>query len=197
MPRLYKLRISADPQASIVLVVLILTRPIHWVLAWFVAACTHEAFHCIGVYICGGRIYHIKIGLYGARIETSALSVGKEIVCLLAGPLGTLSCLLFVRYLPRISICAVLQSAYNLLPLPDFDGGKALHRILLTISKPLSAEKTCKIIQYITILLIIMFCALCSIAWKMGILPMVLAMIFLMRYGKIKIPCKHGRHRVQ
>ena len=197
MPRLYKLRISIEPQAMIGVVILMLTIPIHWLSAWLIAAAVHELFHCVGVYLCGGRIYNIRIGLYGAKIETSSLSRGKEILCLLLGPLGSLSLLTLSSHYPRLSVCAALQSAYNLLPLPNLDGGQALHRILQILFPAPYSQKICKIIQYVTMTAIIMLCIYCSVQWKLGILPILLAVIFLMRYGQIKIPCKHGNYRVQ
>lgn len=197
MLQLYKFRVRIDPQVIIVLVILMLTFPIHWISAWLIAACTHELFHCVGVYICGGRIYDITVGLNGAKIETSGLPTAKEICCLLIGSIGTLGWILFSTYFPRLSICAALQSAYNLLPFPCLDGGQALCRILDAIFMPRVARCICKCVQYITILLIVAVCLYCSIVWEMGILPILLAIIILLRYGQIKIPCKRGRYRVQ
>lgn len=197
MPQLCKFHIRTDPQAIVALVILVLTIPIHWISAWLIAACTHELFHCIGVYACGGRIYDIQIGLNGAKIQTSELPVGKEVFCLLIGAVGTFSWLLFSHHFPRLSICAALQSAYNLLPLPNLDGGQALRRVLDAIFKPSVAVCICKCVQYITIFMIVVFCLYCSVIWEMGILPILLAIIFLIRYMQIKIPCKRGRHRVQ
>lgn len=197
MPQQYKFQIRTEPKVVIALVILVLAIPIQWISAWLIAACTHELFHCVGVYACGGRIYDIRIGLNGAKIETGGLSVGKEVFCLLIGAVGTFSWLLFSHCFPRLSICAAMQSAYNLLPLPNLDGGQALRRVLDAIFNPSVAECICKCIQYITILLIVVFCLYCSIIWEMGILPILLAIIFLIRYVQIKIPCKRGRHRVQ
>lgn len=197
MPQQYKFQIRTEPKVVIALVILVLAIPIQWISAWLIAACTHELFHCVGVYACGGRIYDIRIGLNGAKIETGGLSVGKEVFCLLIGSIGTLAWLLVSHHFPRLCICAALQSAYNLLPLPSLDGGQALRRALDATFKPSVAENICKCVQYITILLIVVFFLYCSAIWEMGILPIVLVVIFLIRYMQIKIPCKRRRHRVQ
>ena len=58
------------------------------------------------------------------------MSGGREVVCILAGPLGGLSLLLLCRRFPRVAICGMLQSVYNVLPIYPLDGGRALRGIL-------------------------------------------------------------------
>lgn len=117
---------AISPGACILAALLLLTVPLKWLLAAWTAAVFHELCHIAAVHACGGKIWEIQIGAGGAVLETAPMTAGRELVCALAGPLGSLLLVSLVRYLPELAICGCVQGVYNLLPLYPLDGGRAL-----------------------------------------------------------------------
>lgn len=122
--------LAVHPAAGILLALLLMTLPLNWLLAWLMAAVWHEICHVAAVLLLGERVESITLGLLGAQIRTVPLSPGRGIFCALAGPLGGLALVLLWRWFPRIALCALAQSAVNLLPVYPLDGGQALKTFL-------------------------------------------------------------------
>lgn len=97
-----------------------------WTAALIGAAVIHEAGHLIALWACGVRVSRITVGPSGAKIETGPMEPGQELFCALAGPAAGLMVCLFWRFAPRLALCALVQSAFNLLPIYPVDGGRAL-----------------------------------------------------------------------
>lgn len=100
-------------------------------------ALLHEAGHLIAVWLCRGHVASVELNAAGAVIclsQEHAMSYGKELVCVLAGPLVSLACaLIFCLLGDTISgayaasgLC-LLQGVFNLLPAAGLDGGRALN----------------------------------------------------------------------
>lgn len=107
----------------------LLLVPLPWVGAAVLAGMVHELGHLILLWAEGTRIWQIRVGAFGARIETETLDPWHEFCAALAGPaIGTILCL-FYRMLPRTAVCAFIQSAYNLLPVYPMDGGRAMRSL--------------------------------------------------------------------
>lgn len=119
-------RIRADDGFFFLMALLLLTLPLRWVLACFLAAMVHELGHALAVLLCGGRITGVMLSFRGARMDAAPLPVGAELVCVLAGPAASLLLLLLVRPFPRLALCGAVQGAYNLLPLGSLDGARAV-----------------------------------------------------------------------
>lgn len=190
-------KISVSPNLILLLAVMFLTVPMEWCAAWVLAAVVHELCHCAGVILCGGRIMSVHVCPSGARICADIRKTAQEVFCLLAGSVGALSLLAFSSCFPRLALCAVVQSAYNLLPLPDLDGGQVLRRISDCLFAPPFADMLCSAFQKLTVLSVVLFCINGSLTLRLGVLPMALGGIFLLRHGKIKIPCKERCQAVQ
>ena len=121
--------IEEDGGFWIVLGLMVLLFPVRVVAGILLAALIHETGHILAVCLCGGRIRGIWLHIGGARIEATPMTAGREVLCILAGPgFGALTVLAW-KVFPELAVAGLLQTALNLLPLPNLDGGRALRNI--------------------------------------------------------------------
>ena len=106
--------VRVDVSACLMGAFLLLTLPLNWLLSALAAAAFHELCHGAAILLLGGRIWGVRISAGGAVMETEPLSSGKELVCALAGPAGSLLLVLTFRIFPRVAVCALVQAAFNL-----------------------------------------------------------------------------------
>ena len=136
-------KVEITPTFCVFASCLLLMLPFRWLFAAVSAAAVHELCHVGAVRLCGGRIFGVRLWIGGAELETDSLPLWREILCTLAGPVGSLSLLHFRVCFPEAAVCGLLQGSYNLLPFYPLDGGRVLHCLTqLIIPNKKWAERT-------------------------------------------------------
>ncbi len=173
-----KLRITAAGCIGLALMLLVL--PLRWILAWIAASAFHEGCHALAVKLCGGHVGAVDIDCVGADMSVTGISGSRELICALAGPIGALLLLLAAKWIPATAVCAVFQSAYNLLPLFPMDGGRAL-RCLAELLLPRYAGRICRIAGIVTLCLIWFGAIYAAVGLNLGVIPLLLALILWLK----------------
>lgn len=173
----------------------LLLIPLRWLFAWVLAAVIHEIGHLIAIIWSGHRIGKIVIKGLGAEIHTDSLG-RDEWFCAMAGPAVSLLLVLLSHTFPLLSICAFLQMAVNLLPIPPLDGGRVLKGLLCFIFEEKNADKYTKIIGIlIVIVTLIAFWYFSGV--NLRFLVVGSCIIIILKILKLKIPCKRRNKWVQ
>ena len=188
--------ISVNASVCILAAALILLLPMDWLLAAFFAAAFHEAGHLVAIYAAGGRVERIQIGAYGAKIHAHLPENRQEFFCAAAGPLASLSLLLFCHIAPKLAICGLIQGFFNLLPVFPMDGGRMLF-CLLQWKLPQRADQISRYIGYF-VCGILFFLTLAAFLWRnLGLFPLLCAAAVISRLLSGNIPCKTTGSAVQ
>lgn len=113
------------------------------------AAVCHELGHLAALRLVGGRVERLRLTARGAELwaDTRRLSYGRELLCTLAGPgVNLISAFLLARLSGDYLLAGadLLQGAYNLLPLPELDGGRALYLVISLLADPILADRVCR-----------------------------------------------------
>lgn len=168
----------------------LLVVPLQWVMAFIMAAAFHEFCHYGAVRLCGGDVGTLWVGSCGARMEVEGLTIGKELICALAGPLGSLSLLYLARWIPRTAICAGAHGLYNLLPVYPLDGGRALQCLTELVLPERVGNIVCRVAQWgcLTGLLFLGFYG--AFGLGLGFAPILGSVMVIVRVSNGKIPCK-------
>ncbi len=188
--------VRIDPWVYPMGALLLLTVPLDWLIAAMLAAACHEGAHLLAIWGLGGEVLGIRIGVRGATISARIPGKAQELLCALAGPLGSLMLVCACRYTPKLAVCGCIQGLFNLLPIYPLDGGRLL-RCALEIRYPGRGRRIAKKVE-LWLLLILASLMLMNVGLPaMGAIP---AMVFLrlaVRILQIKKPCKWRRIGVQ
>ena len=170
--------------------------PLKWLVAAVLAAVFHELCHYAALRWRGVRVFGLSVGKEGMRMETEEMMAMDMLLCVAAGPLGSLLLVQTVRLFPELALCGLVQGAYNLLPIYPMDGGRIIRSVLeiLIPEKQLRVEKG---IAMATVSCIFLLALYGYIRLKLGVGVIFAAILILCRALAIKIPCKDGRKRVQ
>lgn len=171
-------------------IIILFVLPLSWVIAGITSAVFHEICHLLMIKLFHKEIYFVKIGVWGTEIASEPLSGWKEIICLLAGPAGSLFLVLFFRWLPLTAFLGLMQGLFNLLPVLPLDGGRI---ILSVFTGFLGQERALLWVRWIGVVIIAMLLALLTyvllIQRKERLLAV--ALVLLMHRAMFrKIPCK-------
>ena len=121
--------IETDGGFWIVLGLMGLLFPLRVLAGLLLAASVHELGHIVSVLLCGGRIHRIRLHPGGAQIIAAPLPPGRELLCILAGPGAGALTIVAWRAFPELAVAGLLQTVFNLLPLPGLDGGRMVRNI--------------------------------------------------------------------
>ena len=187
--------IKIYPVFFLVIALGLILVPFQWLAAWLLAAAVHELCHIISLIICRRTLYSVKIGAFGAKIEADMPDGIFGIICAMAGPLGGLLLLICLRAAPRVALCGLLQSLYNLIPISPLDGGRALLALTSALFGNKKGYAIFKWIEHIFLLSLCILCGYAMIKFQLGIVPIFIALLILIRNKNI--PCKHSLLRVQ
>lgn len=189
--------ISVDPKIYLITSVALLAFSFRWVYSWMFAVFIHELGHYLAVVFCRRNILSVRIGLTGVLMESDILKPMESVLCSLAGPMASAVLVLFHGCFPRLAICGFFQAIYNLLPLTQLDGGQVLKTIASCVFGEMCAIKIISVIEWLLLSALFVLCFYMTVVFNVGLFPLVFFILFLMKYQKIKIPCKAWRHRVQ
>lgn len=172
--------VSIHPHFYIIVALSLFVVPIPLVFGWIVAAAIHEMCHLLMLLLLRVKVLSVKIGATGALIKTEPMSPVQELFVALAGPVGGLLLLIFLRTIPYIALSAVVQSIYNLLPVYPLDGGRAVKSTAICLAGEDFAQKISNTISVAVMILITICGGLASYRYRLGILPIVFPLVPLM-----------------
>ena len=190
------IRIELKAGTFLAVAVGVLILPLWFFLSFILAASFHEICHYLALKIAGVRVYRIEVGPFGASMETEGMCPGWELICVLAGPVGSLMLVPFIRWVPGIALCGLIQGIFNLLPIYPMDGGRIL-RCFLEILKIPRREKICLIVEGITISGILVLGFVGNRNWNLGWGGVAIGVILLLRVIRRNISCKERQFGVQ
>lgn len=181
--------VRVDVSACLFGALLLLTLPLNWLLAAFLAAAVHEGCHMLAILLLGGKIYEMRIGVGGAVMETEPMPRGRELVCALAGPVGSLMLVLLFRLWPELALCALLQGAFNLLPVFPLDGGRVL-RCGVGLIAPKWEDRISQWVETGTLGALGALAVMGAVVWNLGAMPLLIALLLAIKVRLRKRPCK-------
>ena len=179
---LNKTDIRFEPGFYILLCIMILLVPIKWLASWFLAVLVHELFHYVAILILKYNISYVCFSLTGVYMGTGDMTTAHELVVSFAGPMGSVLLVLFSKYMPMVSVCALLQSVYNLIPVYPFDGGRILRNLIILILRNKNVDRVVVLVEKVVLSVLVVVSVSITVKYSLGLFPFVLLIpIFLKR----------------
>lgn len=193
--RIFGIKLQISVRVFILLAVAAMILPWRWLFAMLTAASIHEMGHLLVLRLQKVTVEGVQIDISGARILTAFLSPRQELLCACAGPGAAALLIGLGRLYPELAICAFIQSAYNLIPIMPFDGGRIMRCVINSIFPQYIAEKVLTGTEIL----------ICSCAVFLGVISLlnnlfylsVIALAFAALTVKRKIACNGGVSAVQ
>lgn len=175
---------------------LVLLLPLDWLASALIAAVFHEVCHLFVLVILGGKIREVRISPGGCVIESVSPGDWQSFLSILAGPAGSLLLTLLADKAPQVAVCGLLHGLYNLFPVMPLDGGRLLW-LLLGRLRPDRGEVLALRTGRIFCGTLLLLSVSASVLLKLGNIPVILALIWIIRFFPRKIPCKPSQIKVQ
>lgn len=123
------------------------------------AVAVHEAGHIIAGYLTRRKISSLTLSPLGADIVyTGTASYGSEIFAAFSGPFFSLfSGIALYGALPGFSAVSIAYGLLNLIPVPCFDGGRALRSVLYSLTELSAADKICGAVNIVFLIIMYLF----------------------------------------
>lgn len=188
--KIAKVPIIVKPEFLVILAFTLLVFPFQWITAWILASLFHEFCHYIALRLSGCSVFQIQVSLNGAVMDTDLTDETREILCALAGPVGGLLLIFAGRWCPRLALCGLFQSAYNLIPIYPLDGGRAVSGVLRKLFSNVVAKRIQKVLEYSFLLLFILLGLYSALRLKLGLIPLIFAFILVIKNKLGKCTCK-------
>lgn len=165
---------------------LLLLIPLRLFAAVIISAAIHECFHIATIRILGKEIHAVQIGPRGAVIHMQFMNDKEELICALSGPLSGFLLMLLFRWTPVIALTGFIHSLYNLLPIYPTDGGRILKCAAQLLFPRIVADKIQYWAEIVTLSAITSACTYATMFLHLGIVPVILAAVFLLKSAKRK-----------
>lgn len=178
------LRIEAS--GLIVAAIGLLVLPLNWLFSLILAALIHELGHYVCAQMLEVPVFSITVSAGGCRMDTGVMTRKQELLCASAGPLASLMLTCFLRSLPILGFCGLVQGLFNLLPVYPMDGGRILRSLI--------GERASNVISVVTALSLAGLGVAVSVLENMGPVPALFGLILL---SKQNISCKSGKLTVK
>ena len=150
--------------------------------AFLAAAAAHEAGHVMAIYLVGGRVTGIRLGVCDAKIETQGLGYRQEIFCALAGPgMSVLVCLALRKAYATCAAISLLLGLFNAMPVYPLDGGRALRAGLCLVLPLGRAEAVSNIAGLAVCAAGLAGAIFCARAYGIGFAPVALWLVVFAR----------------
>ena len=150
--------------------------------AFLAAATAHEAGHVMAIYLVGGRVTGIRLGMCDARIETRGLGYRQEIFCALAGPgMSVLVCLALRKAYATCAAISLLLGLFNAMPVYPLDGGRALRAGLCLVLPLGRAEAVSNVVSLAVCAAGLAGAVFCARAYGLGFAPVALWLVVFAR----------------
>lgn len=161
-----------DPWVWFLWALMMLVLPLNWLGAAVAGAVWHELCHYLVLLALGGRGYALHMGIWGVRMDTSPLTPGKELLCALAGPVGSILLSGLSPIFPRTALCALVQGLFNLLPVFPLDGGRIL-RCFCLLFFPAEQLRICRWAEILAVSGVAGGCLWAAFRWDLGFSPVI------------------------
>ena len=126
-------RVEIEGGFWLVLALMLLLFPLRFLAGVLMAALVHECGHLLAIRLTGGQVLAVRLHGGGARIETTPMEPGQEVICALAGPgMGALTIFAW-RVFPELALAGLAQTVFNLIPVYPLDGGRVVRNICCKI----------------------------------------------------------------